>query len=56
MLDDGKIAAYFGDRSILVSLSKDSKAPEKLLLAEQSGGQTRSLPVETGTGGICQAV
>lgn len=34
MLDDGKIAAYFGDRSILVSLSKDSKAPEKLLLAE----------------------
>jgi ABC-type amino acid transport substrate-binding protein len=34
MLDDGKISAYFGDRSILVSLSKDSKAPEKLMLAE----------------------
>jgi hypothetical protein len=28
MLDDGEIAAYFGDRSIVVSLSKDSKAPE----------------------------
>lgn len=34
MLDDGKIAAYFGDRSILVSLGNQSKAPEKLLLAE----------------------
>jgi polar amino acid transport system substrate-binding protein/glutamate/aspartate transport system substrate-binding protein len=34
MLDDGKISAYFGDRSILVSLSKESKAPDKLLLAE----------------------
>lgn len=34
MLDDGKIAAYFGDRSILVSPANQSKAPEKLLLAE----------------------
>ena len=34
MLDDGKISAYFGDRSILVSLIRDSKAPEKLMLAE----------------------
>jgi ABC-type amino acid transport substrate-binding protein len=34
MLDDGKISAYFADRSILVSLIKDSKAPSKLMLAE----------------------
>jgi ABC-type amino acid transport substrate-binding protein len=34
LLDDGKISAYFGDRSILVSLIKDSKAPRKLMLAE----------------------
>jgi polar amino acid transport system substrate-binding protein/glutamate/aspartate transport system substrate-binding protein len=34
MLDDGKISAYFADRSILVSLIKDSKAPGKLKLAE----------------------
>jgi ABC-type amino acid transport substrate-binding protein len=34
LLDDGKISAYFGDRSILASLIKDSKAPEKLQLAE----------------------
>ena len=34
MLDDGKISAYFGDRSILVSLIRDSKAPGKLALAE----------------------
>ena len=34
MLDDGKIAAYFGDRSILMSLVQQSKAPAKLLLAE----------------------
>jgi polar amino acid transport system substrate-binding protein/glutamate/aspartate transport system substrate-binding protein len=34
MLDDGKISAYFGDRSILVSLMKQSKAPDKLMLAE----------------------
>ena len=31
---NGNISAYFGDRSILVSLIKDSKAPEKLMLAE----------------------
>jgi len=34
MLDDGKISAYFGDRSILLFLVKDSKAPEKLRLAD----------------------
>ncbi|MBV8526115.1 MAG: transporter substrate-binding domain-containing protein, partial [Acetobacteraceae bacterium] len=34
MLDDGKIAAYFADRSILASLMKDSKAPDKLVLAD----------------------
>jgi polar amino acid transport system substrate-binding protein/glutamate/aspartate transport system substrate-binding protein len=34
MLDDGKISAYFADRSILVSLIKDSKAPGELILAE----------------------
>jgi polar amino acid transport system substrate-binding protein/glutamate/aspartate transport system substrate-binding protein len=34
MLDDGKISAYFGDRSILISLIKESKAPGKLMLAE----------------------
>jgi ABC-type amino acid transport substrate-binding protein len=34
MLDDAKISAYFGDRSILVSLIKDSKAPGRLMLAE----------------------
>ena len=34
MLDAGKISAYFGDRSILVSLMKESKAPGKLMLAE----------------------
>ena len=34
MLDYGKISAYFGDRSILVSLIRDSKAPGKLALAE----------------------
>jgi polar amino acid transport system substrate-binding protein/glutamate/aspartate transport system substrate-binding protein len=34
MLDDGKISAYFGDRSILVSLLRGSKAPAKLALAE----------------------
>ena len=34
MLDDGKVSAYFADRSILVSLIKDSKAPGKLMLAE----------------------
>ena len=34
MLDEGKISAYFGDRSILLFLIKDSKAPEKLRLAD----------------------
>jgi ABC-type amino acid transport substrate-binding protein len=34
MLDEGKISAYFGDRSILLFLVKDSKAPEKLRLAD----------------------
>jgi ABC-type amino acid transport substrate-binding protein len=34
MLDDGRISAYFGDRSILLFLIKDSKAPEKLRLAD----------------------
>ena len=34
MLDDGQISAYFGDRSILLFLIKDSKAPEKLRLAD----------------------
>lgn len=34
MLDDGKVSAYFGDRSILVSLIGNSKAPGTLMLAE----------------------
>jgi ABC-type amino acid transport substrate-binding protein len=34
MLDDGKISAYFADRSILVFLVQQSKAPDKLRLAE----------------------
>ena len=34
MLDDGKISAYFGDRSILVSMIGESKEPGKLVLAE----------------------
>jgi ABC-type amino acid transport substrate-binding protein len=34
MLDDDKISAYFGDRSILLFLIKDSKAPGKLRLAD----------------------
>jgi len=34
MLDEGKISAYFGDRSILLFLIRDSKAPEKLRLAD----------------------
>jgi len=32
MLDDGKISAYFGDRSILLFLVRDSKAPYALAL------------------------
>jgi polar amino acid transport system substrate-binding protein/glutamate/aspartate transport system substrate-binding protein len=34
MLDDGKISAYFADRSILLFLAQQSKAPQKLMLAE----------------------
>ena len=34
MLDDGTIAAYFADRDILTSLINDSKAPEKLAVAD----------------------
>ena len=34
MLDEGKISAYFADRSILLFLIKDSKAPDKLRLAD----------------------
>ena len=34
MLDAGQIAAYFADRSILMSLVAGSKAPEKLHLAD----------------------
>ena len=34
LLDEGKISAYFADRSILVSLINHSKAPGKLMLAE----------------------
>jgi ABC-type amino acid transport substrate-binding protein len=35
MLDEGKISAYFADRSILLSLARDSKAPGKLRLADE---------------------
>lgn len=34
MLDDGKVAAYFADRSILMFLTRQSKDPKKLMLAE----------------------
>ncbi len=34
MLDDGKISAYFADRSILMFLAQQSKDPKKLRLAE----------------------
>ena len=34
MLDDAKISAYFADRSILVTLIKSSKEPDKLPLAD----------------------
>ena len=34
LLDDGTIAAYFADRDILTSLINDSKAPEKLAVAD----------------------
>jgi polar amino acid transport system substrate-binding protein/glutamate/aspartate transport system substrate-binding protein len=33
MLDEGKLSAYFADRTILVALIKDSKAPDKLMIA-----------------------
>lgn len=33
-LDDGKVSAYFGDRSILLYLLKDSKDPAKLKFAD----------------------
>jgi ABC-type amino acid transport substrate-binding protein len=35
MLDDAKISAYFGDRSILLFLAQDSKVREQLRLADQ---------------------
>lgn len=34
MLDDGKVSAYFADRGILMFLAGQSKAPGKLLLAD----------------------
>src|SRR5215469_14472728 len=34
MLDEGKISAYFADRSILIFLNQQSKAPGKLMLAD----------------------
>jgi ABC-type amino acid transport substrate-binding protein len=34
MLDDGKVSAYFADRGILMFLAGKSKAPGKLLLAD----------------------
>jgi ABC-type amino acid transport substrate-binding protein len=34
MMDSGAISAYFADRDILTSLIKNSKAPEKLAVAE----------------------
>ncbi len=34
MLDDGKVSAYFADRGILMFLADKSKAPKKLLLAD----------------------
>ncbi|HUC73382.1 MAG TPA: amino acid ABC transporter substrate-binding protein [Stellaceae bacterium] len=34
MLDDGKVSAYFADRGILMFLAEQSKAPAKLLLAD----------------------
>ena len=33
MLDEGKVSAYFGDRSILMYLAKDSKEEKKLRIA-----------------------
>lgn len=34
MLDDGKVSAYFADRAILMFLAQQSKAPGKLLIAD----------------------
>ncbi len=34
MLDNGKVSAYFADRAILMFLAAQSKAPKKLLLAD----------------------
>jgi ABC-type amino acid transport substrate-binding protein len=34
MLDDARVSAYFADRSILMTLVKDSKGPAKLALAD----------------------
>jgi len=34
LLDDEKISAYFADRDVLTTLIRDSKAPEKLLVAD----------------------
>jgi ABC-type amino acid transport substrate-binding protein len=34
MLDDGKITAYFADRSVLESLIKDSETPDQLIIAQ----------------------
>ena len=34
LLDDGAISAYFADRDILTTLIRDSKAPEKLMVAD----------------------
>jgi len=34
MLEDGKITAYFADKSILESLIRNSKAPDKLVIAK----------------------
>ncbi|TXL78237.1 amino acid ABC transporter substrate-binding protein [Vineibacter terrae] len=34
-LDDGRIVAYFADRAILMSLARDSKAPDQIRIAEQ---------------------
>jgi ABC-type amino acid transport substrate-binding protein len=35
MLDEGKISAYFADRAILLTLTRESKAPDKLRLADE---------------------
>jgi ABC-type amino acid transport substrate-binding protein len=34
LLDDGTISGYFGDRDILTVLLRDSKAPDKLMVAD----------------------